>query len=127
MSIVNPMTGQVFEAWDLPNETRLPDGRILHGKPWVGWNGLFGQIYTSANGLKSIVTRDTTPHDGPLWHLSASYSHRLPSWEDMRDLRNALLPPKLDFMLVLPRDGDYVNLHEYCLHIWQCPRGWNVL
>ena len=57
---------------------------------------------------------------GDVWwdHLSVSQPKRLPSWEELREVKNYFLGVNREAIQVLPREVDYVNLAENCLHIW---------
>jgi hypothetical protein len=112
-------------AASLPVRVVLGDGRVLdRDQPFAG-----GYAYRCADGLAVIASYDPTPH-GTLLHLSASYAKRLPRWRDLRLLRAAFFPPDVDVIQVLPRDGEYVHAHPFCLHLFQAPGdwqgGWNV-
>lgn len=63
-----------------------------------------------------IVSRD----DGD-WHLSISREDRLPSWEEVREARYALIPDEVTMAMLLPPQTEYVNAHEFCFHLWQIP------
>jgi hypothetical protein len=56
------------------------------------------------------------------WHLSVSRDDRLPSWEEVRDARYALVPDEAVMALLLPPRSEYVNVHEYCLQMYEIPR-----
>jgi hypothetical protein len=109
----------------LPNLLRLGDGRKLRFDAHMSG----GKAYRCADGMAVIATYDPTPH-GTLLHISASYPARLPSWQDLGQLRAVFFPPDTDVIQVLPRAGDYVNVHQFCLHLFQAPDawqgGWNV-
>jgi hypothetical protein len=60
-------------------------------------------------------------HDG--WHLSISRPDRLPSWEELRDARYALVPEDVTMAMFLPPRSEYVNVHETCLHLYEVPEG----
>lgn len=51
------------------------------------------------------------------WHLSISCRDRLPTWEEVQTARYELLPKHVNFVMVLPKEADYVNLHDYCFHL----------
>jgi hypothetical protein len=53
------------------------------------------------------------------WHLTISRKDKLPSWEEVRDARYALVPDEVTMAMLLPPKDEYVNLHEYCLGLWQ--------
>lgn len=73
-----------------------------------------------------LATMDQTPH-GDLLHVSLIYPNRLPSWEDLRQVKDAFFGDDLDAMMVIPKAEDYINVHQYCFHIWQTPRTWGLL
>jgi hypothetical protein len=87
-------------------------GRALHLFCWAGPKDLVVQ-----------ASSDLTPH-GRLLHVSLSFPDRNPSWRDIRQVRDACYPADVDVMLVLPRSGDYVNVHQHCFHLWQMPVEW---
>jgi hypothetical protein len=106
-------------ARTLPEQVPLGDGRVLRLLDRTA-NGV---AYQTRNGMKVLVSLDPTPH-GLLRHVSASYPTRLPSWDDLRLLRDAFFPPDLDVIQVLPRAGQYINVHAYCLHLFEAPAEW---
>lgn len=54
------------------------------------------------------------------WHLSISHPDRYPTWDEISDARESLLPRGLVFAQILPSDLDqYVNLHPNCFHLWE--------
>jgi len=55
------------------------------------------------------------------WHLSVSRKDRLPTWEEVRDARYALVPDEVTMALLLPPRAEYVNLHDYCLQAYEVP------
>lgn len=55
------------------------------------------------------------------WHLSISKPSKLPSWEEVRDARYALVPDETTMALLLPSQSEYVNLHEFCLQMYEIP------
>ena len=58
-----------------------------------------------------------SPRSG--WHLSISHPTRIPTWEELRSARYRLLPDDLTMGVLLPPSAQYVNLHPFCLHLWQ--------
>jgi hypothetical protein len=55
------------------------------------------------------------------WHLSISRPDRLPSWEEIRDARYALIPDEVTMAALLPPRAEYVNVHEFCMQLYQVP------
>jgi hypothetical protein len=81
--------------------------------------------YATVDGLAVIASVDPTPH-GDLRHVSISRCDRYPSWDEIRAVREALVPMDVDVMMMLPRKADYVNVHPNCFHLWQTPKDWRV-
>jgi hypothetical protein len=55
------------------------------------------------------------------WHLSISKPDKLPTWEEVRDARYALVPDEATMALLLPPSAEYVNVHEFCLQLYEIP------
>ena len=55
------------------------------------------------------------------WHLTISRPDKLPSWEEVRDARYTLIPDEAVMAMLLPPRGEYVNLHEFCLQLYEIP------
>ncbi len=53
------------------------------------------------------------------WHLSIAHPRRLPTWEEVRDARYTFTPKERTMVMVLPRPEQYVNMHQYCFHLWE--------
>lgn len=79
--------------------------------------GVQAQRWTK-EGCGALISHE--PHGGSMrWHASLSRKDSLPSWGDIKDFRYSLLPLDLTFAQILPPPEDYVNLHQYCLHLWE--------
>lgn len=66
--------------------------------------------------LKVFVTKDAD-----LWHLSVSHPRRYPTWDEIRDIRYALLPGDKTFAILFPPRDQYVNVHPNCFHLHEVP------
>jgi hypothetical protein len=61
------------------------------------------------------------------WHLSISYRDRrghltrYPTWDEIVNARDAFLPDDVDFVMHLPKAGEYVALHDTCFHLHEHP------
>lgn len=53
------------------------------------------------------------------WHMSISHPKRLPSWEEIKDARKATLPPNIFLCVLFPPEEFWLNIHDYCMHLWQ--------
>ena len=60
-------------------------------------------------------------------HLSISFVNhrgdptRYPSWDEIVDARERLLPDDVGFVMHLPTEGEYVSVHPTTFHLWQFP------
>lgn len=78
------------------------------------------QAFRSIDGLAVIVSQ-AVEQDGKRWlHVSCSRRDRLPSWEDLGDVKAAFLGDEVLAIQVLPKKSQYVNLHPFVLHLWRC-------
>lgn len=61
------------------------------------------------------------------WHMSISFvdhrnrPSRYPRWDEIADARVKLLPAEIEFVMFLPRSGEYVALHDSTLHLHEHP------
>lgn len=53
------------------------------------------------------------------WHLSISHPRRYPTWDEIADARYRFIPDNATMAMLLPPRGEYVNIHETCLHLYQ--------
>lgn len=87
------------------------------------------RAFRTASGCTVFVAREParvnrTPLALPesallLWHLSIAHRHRYPGWDEIADVRYALVPEDVTMALLLPPPGEYVNRHEFCFHLWE--------
>lgn len=71
-----------------------------------------------------MVAREPLGHAGGLeWHLSISCQDRYPTWDEIADARDRLLPADETFGMVLPPASSYVNVHDFCFHLHRLPDG----
>jgi hypothetical protein len=103
--------------------TRLPptQWRIVHegkdGRAWV----------SVRNGEASVIESVSRERDERLWlHVSLARRDRLPTWDELRDVKQQFLGSHVEAYVVLPPISRYVNVLSTCLHLWTCldaPRG----
>ena len=89
------------------------------GRPWGGEDG----AYFLRGGLQVICSL-SRESDGHLW-VHASVCGRtgptkffLPSWEDLKRVKNDFCGEDAWAYQVLPAKKDYVNQHPYVLHLF---------
>lgn len=66
---------------------------------------------------KKIRVFSTT--DAGLHHISFSHPHRLPTWDEVKYVRDGYGDPNKFYVMVLPPKEFYVNFHQFCFHLWE--------
>lgn len=119
-------------------DLRLGDGRVLrrilgYDLSKLATNELTRNGFLDSAGWRHAPTDfmvsagvEETERWGPLLHASMSYGDHLPSWEEIKLVREAIFPLEVDTAMILPRQSDYVNVHNFCLHLWQIPTMWGI-
>lgn len=98
----------------------LPSGWRLYAG---GRSGDDGACYVHRGLSLSAIVSFALEDDGKRWaHLSIASPHALPSWDRLRECKDLFLGDRKAIM-VLPQKADYVNIHEYCLHLFACLDG----
>lgn len=67
-----------------------------------------------------FVGIEPTP-EGNGWHLSISTPNRNPTWEEIKQARYDLCPHDVTMAMILPPTEEYVNIHNFCFHLWEIP------
>ena len=97
---------------------RLP--RVLP----AGWQQVGPNVYRNIHERMSAILSVERERDGKLWlHVSLAHQSRMPSWDELRRVKSWLMGPDARAIQVLPPESEYVNLHPFCLHLWQCLDG----
>ena len=121
-------------------QTRLltmPEGPVWLSKeirltplPWPLVTSDWGDILAQrawrwlARSITIMATLDNTPAHGVLLHVSVAHPKRLPTWSEVKLVRERFFPDDIDVMMVLPRASDYVNEHKFCFQLYQVPTPW---
>jgi len=99
--------------------------RVLPGS----WRALrvdqmpFSKWYQTTDGLRVCVSM-ARERDQHCWlHVSISRESCLPTWEDLKAVKDVLIGPEKTALQVLPPKSKYVNKHPYCLHLFCCLDG----
>jgi hypothetical protein len=96
-------------------------------QPWINWN-----VYNDPRGVHARKIGDTLlvifsgqrERDGRRWaHVSMSRPSRLPSWDDVREVKDTFIGRDRRAIQILPPQAEYVNLHKNVLHLWHCLDG----
>ncbi len=85
----------------------------------------------TADGLVVFASLDPLPHTQikltkRMLHVSMSRADRLPDWAEIGLVRSLFFGQDVDAAMIMPRQSDYINLHEFCLHLWELPVEWGV-
>jgi len=59
--------------------------------------------------------------EGGMLHVSMSHPKRNPTWEEIREIREKLTPDEKTMAIILPPKSQYVNIHNFCFHLWEIP------
>ena len=113
-----------------PAET--PDecaGRYLELFPTVlapGWE-LFGEQVDDGRRYYNpllqlmVILSARVEQDGRRWlHLSCSHQRRVPTWTELREIKDVFFGPDRYAYQVLPPGSHYVNINPRVLHLWHC-------
>jgi hypothetical protein len=80
----------------------------------AGNNGLF--LIPGPRNQQLLVIAS----DGMGWeHVSVSLGKRSPYWDEMCAIKNLFWGPDDCVVQYHPAKSEYVNNHEYCLHLWR--------
>lgn len=96
----------------VPEQYRVKNGP-LGSSAEIGNNGYF---------IVPFESRDfaVIASDGEGWdHVSVSLNTRTPNWKEMRFIKDLFFGKDECVVQYHPPEIEYVNNHEYCLHLWK--------
>jgi hypothetical protein len=79
-----------------------------------------GWAFAGPSGLRVLIDVSLKDDDRHWLHVSVSRKGWVPSWEDLKLVKNTFIGAERDAIMVLPRQSEYVNLHATCHHLWYC-------
>jgi len=111
----------LHEAWF---EARIP--RVLPPLWKVCEQGRnYFHVFNPSSGRLSVILSGDVEADGKRWlHASIARPDRLPSWDDIRFIKDRFVGEDLYAVQVLPPLSKHVNFHPYCLHLFACLDEW---
>lgn len=71
-------------------------------------------IFSKEGECQILVSRDNDK-----LHLSISHENRYPTWDEIKAARYKYMPADMMVAMLLPPEGEYVNVHENCFHLWE--------
>ncbi len=96
----------------VPNQYRVRSG-FLASTDADGNNGVFKIPYKNYL-IQTVVS------DGMGWeHVSVSLPKRAPYWSEMNYIKELFWDPEEWVVQFHPAKSQYVNNHEFCLHLWR--------
>lgn len=78
-----------------------------------------GQIWQCCMIERKLNLRCLVTIDAGHWHMSLAHPTRLPRWGEIYDARYRFMPHKIHVYMALPPLEEYVNVHQFCFHLWQ--------
>lgn len=110
-------------AWCFGLFPEAPIAFVRTPHPQIGpW--MYREIGRAREHALTVICTGHLYPDGRRWmHVSFSRPHRLPSWEDLRVVKDTFVGRDRLALQVLPRQDEYVNIHPHVLHLWSCLDG----
>jgi hypothetical protein len=71
-----------------------------------------------------VIVSARVEADGKRWmHVSCSRPNRLPTWDDLRRVKDVFIGKNRKAIQVMPPASEYVNIAKFALHLWCCLDG----
>ena len=103
----------------------LEAGRVRRGfmasDPSFGMCGKF-YVRGPCGATLQIVASDASEPEAEGWEhvsISTETGNRCPNWPEMCFIKALFWSDEETVMQLHPRKTDYVNLHNFCLHMWR--------
>lgn len=107
-------------SFKVPEQYRVRAGQLRSELPTHGLNGAF---MIPNPKLGSSLTLRVIASDGAGlidWeHVSVSLKMRCPTWEEMCYVKGLFWDDEDAVMQLHPPRSDWVNNHQFCLHLWR--------
>jgi hypothetical protein len=117
-------------SFHVPNKYRLRTGQGMYNSDdSYGNNGAFSWYYgnkADPSDPKNEAIRVIASDGGGWEHVSVSFEHRTPTWEEMCHVKDTFWDPEDCVVQFHPPQSEYVNFHPFCLHLWR-PTGYEIV
>ena len=70
-------------------------------------------------GITALAIADNGVSDPEWEHVSVSTSFRCLTWEEMCEIKDFFFNYDEAVIQIHPAKENYVNIHNYCLHLWK--------
>jgi len=83
------------------------------------------RVYVNGRSFQVLASVDDVGRDGLWEHISVTPRNqkRCPTWEEMVAIKDIFFDTEEEAVQFHPKRSEYVNNHEYCLHIWRPANG----
>ncbi len=81
--------------------------------------GMFDGIPGPCGHNLRVIASDGMEPEVPWEHVSVSLPNRCPNWPEMCFIKDLFFAPDEVVMQLHPAKSEYVNNHNYCLHLWR--------
>lgn len=89
-----------------------------------GWDTDISSAWTKIGDDLMVLCSQSVEADGRMWfHVSMSRPTRLPTWQDVRRVKDAFIGKDQKAVQVFPPQSEYVNIHPHVLHLFHCMDG----
>lgn len=88
--------------------------------PQTETSGAF-KVMVNQRSFLVLASVDNTGEDGMWEHISVTPKNqkRCPTWDEMCAIKKMFFRPEEECVEFHPKESEYVNRSEYCLHIWR--------
>ena len=83
-----------------------------------GSDGGWAEAYL-ASSKKNTPAKVVFSWGGGWAHVSVSFRNRVPTWDEMCEIKRMFFHPEEICVEYHPAESEYVNNMPYCLHIWR--------
>ena len=106
----------------VPNQFRIREGQVGSNDS-VGKQGAF-QFTSNASSRELFAIAS----EGKGWeHVSVSMKGKTPNWDEMCQVKALFWDDEDIVVQYNPKNSQYVNQHNHCLHMWSPTRPWERL
>jgi len=99
------------------NEKYRIKGGLMGSDESYGNNGAFA--FTKGDVLFVIIASDGEEWEHVSVHIEVNGKERTPTWDEMCFVKSVFWDEEDCVMQLHPPKSEYVNCHEYTLHLWR--------
>lgn len=85
------------------------------------------KVRGSAPAMRVMADYKFSASHGPMLHVSMSYPRHMPSWKEIKAVRESFFFNDEVVAQVLPPRAEWINDHPFCHHLWSLPiAAWGI-